>query len=139
MDMQESRYGNNIDPASAEAAVRQMAAVGILGNIFLAVFKLLAGILGRSTAMLSDAVHTLSDVFATLIAFIGVRLSKKQADREHPYGHERMECVAAIVLAAGIIVLWIGFRLDAMMWTVYGKAVGWLAGETLGRKVTADA
>ncbi len=76
-----------------------MAVVGVLGNVFLAVFKLVAGVIGHSTAMLSDSVHTLSDVFATLIAFIGVLLSKKKADKEHPYGHERLECVASLLLA----------------------------------------
>ena len=82
-----------------EKAVRQMTAVGVLGNVFLAVFKMIAGIFGHSAAMLSDAIHTLSDVFATLIAYIGVRVSRKKADREHPYGHERLECVASILLA----------------------------------------
>ena len=50
-----------------------MALAGILGNVFLAVFKLFAGIIGHSTAMLSDSVHTLSDIFATVIALIGVK------------------------------------------------------------------
>lgn len=77
----------------------RVAMVGILGNIFLAAFKLCAGIAGHSAAMLSDSLHTLSDVFATLIAFFGVTLSKKEADREHPYGHERMECVASLILS----------------------------------------
>ncbi len=76
-----------------------MAMVGILGNIFLAAFKLCAGIAGHSAAMLSDSLHTLSDVFATIVAFFGVTLAKKEADREHPYGHERMECVASLILS----------------------------------------
>ena len=50
--------------------------------------------------MVSDAVHSLSDVFATFIAFLGVRLSMKKADKEHPYGHERLECVASLILGA---------------------------------------
>ncbi len=72
--------------------------VGIAGNVMLSVFKLYAGIAGKSYAMLSDAVHSLSDVLATFIAFIGVKVSKKSADKEHPYGHERMECVASLAL-----------------------------------------
>ncbi|MCR5458740.1 MAG: cation diffusion facilitator family transporter [Acetatifactor sp.] len=82
--------------------ISKMSRVGILGNVVLAAFKLLAGIFGRSGAMISDAVHSLSDVFATLIAYIGVRLSKRQEDAEHPYGHERLECVAS--LALGLIL-----------------------------------
>lgn len=52
----------------------------------------------------SDAVHSLSDVFATLIAFIGVRLSKKSADDDHPYGHERFECVASLLLGTVLLL-----------------------------------
>ena len=81
---------------------KKLSAVGIFGNVALAAFKLLAGIFGRSGAMVSDAVHSLSDVFATFIAYIGVRLSKRKEDEEHPYGHERLECVAS--LALGLIL-----------------------------------
>lgn len=48
--------------------------------------------------MVSDAVHSLSDVFTTVVAYLGVLLSKKQEDAEHPYGHERLECVASLIL-----------------------------------------
>ncbi len=89
-----------------KSATLRMAIVGILGNIFLAVFKLIAGIIGNSSAMLSDAIHTVSDVFATIVAFIGVSFSKKKADREHPYGHERIECVASLIL--GVILAFTG-------------------------------
>ena len=75
-----------------------MSLIGIVGNVLLAAFKLFAGIFGRSGAMVSDAVHSLSDVFATLVAYIGVRLSKREEDAEHPYGHERLECVASLIL-----------------------------------------
>lgn len=82
--------------------IKKLSRVGIFGNVALAAFKLFAGIFGRSGAMISDAVHSLSDVFATLIAYIGVRLSKREEDAEHPYGHERLECVAS--LALGLIL-----------------------------------
>ena len=64
--------------------VDRLSRVGIFGNILLAAFKLFAGIFGKSGAMVSDAVHSLSDVFATLIAWIGVRLSRRAEDAEHP-------------------------------------------------------
>ena len=93
----------------------RLSRVGILGNVLLAAFKLLAGILGRSGAMVSDAVHSLSDVFATFIAWIGVRLSKRAEDTEHPYGHERLECVASLILGlilagTGIGIGWTGIN-----------------------------
>ncbi|MBR3179869.1 MAG: cation transporter [Clostridia bacterium] len=78
--------------------IKKLSAVGILGNVLLAMFKLFSGVIGKSGAMISDAVHSLSDVFATLVAFIGVVLSKRPEDREHPYGHERIECVASLIL-----------------------------------------
>lgn len=89
------------------AIIQRISLVGIVGNVALSAFKLFAGIAGNSGAMVSDAVHSLSDVFATFIAFLGVRLSKKAADREHPYGHERFECVASLLL--GVILLITGF------------------------------
>lgn len=82
---------------------RQVAAVGIGGNVALSAFKLIAGIFGNSAAMISDAVHSLSDVFATAIAFAGVRMAERDADSGHPYGHERLECVASLIL--GVILL----------------------------------
>ena len=78
--------------------VKKLSIVGILGNVLLAAFKLFAGLIGKSGAMISDAVHSLSDVFATFVAFFGVVLSKQPEDEEHPYGHERLECVASLIL-----------------------------------------
>lgn len=89
-----------------DAMLKRVSVVTVLGNVILTVFKLFAGVAGRSGAMVSDAVHSLSDVFTTLIAFLGVRLSQKPADKEHPYGHERFECVASLLL--GLILLFTG-------------------------------
>ncbi len=79
--------------------IKKLSKVGIFGNIILAAFKLFAGILGKSGAMISDAVHSLSDVFATVVAYIGVRMAQQKEDEKHPYGHERIECVASLILA----------------------------------------
>lgn len=91
-----------------ETIIRRISLVGIVGNVILSAFKMFAGIAGASGAMVSDAVHSLSDVFATLIAFLGVRLSKKVADKEHPYGHERFECVASLLLGVILLVTGLG-------------------------------
>lgn len=77
----------------------KVSVVTILVNAALAVFKLFAGIFGASMALISDAVHSASDVFSTVIVLIGVKISSKKADKKHPFGHERFECVAAIILA----------------------------------------
>ena len=93
----------------------RVSGLSILINLMLTAGKLLAGLLARSGAMISDAVHSASDVFSTLIVMIGVKLSGKESDREHPYGHERMECVAAILLsgillATGLLIGYQGIR-----------------------------
>ena len=77
----------------------RVSTVSIVVNVVLSLLKLIAGLAASSTAMVSDAIHSASDVFSTIIVMIGVHISGKQADEEHPYGHERMECVAAIILA----------------------------------------
>lgn len=101
--------------------IKKLSAVGILGNVLLAAFKLLAGIFGKSGAMVSDAVHSLSDVFATLIAYIGVRLSKRQEDAEHPYGHERFECVASLILGLILAGTAIGIGYTGMRKLLFEK------------------
>lgn len=85
-----------------------VSSVSIFVNLFLSVFKLAAGILADSTAMITDAVHSASDVFSTFIVIIGVNISEKQSDEEHPYGHERLECVASIILSMVLIITGIG-------------------------------
>ena len=98
--------------AEFQKVATRVSLVSVAGNTTLSVLKLLAGILAHSGAMISDAVHSASDVFSSLIVIVGVRLSARQADREHPYGHERFECVAAIVLAVVLAVtgLLIGYE-----------------------------
>ena len=85
------------------AAIRKMSFVSVAGNAVLSGFKLFAGIVGTSGAMISDSIHSFSDVITTVIAWIGVKVSKKEADSDHPYGHERIECIASLLL--GIILL----------------------------------
>lgn len=80
--------------------INRLSLVSILGNALLTGFKLLAGISGSSGAMVSDAIHSLSDVFTTVVAWVGTRVSTKREDKHHPYGHERIECVASLILGA---------------------------------------
>lgn len=95
-------------PAEEQRMIRKISFVGIFGNILLSSFKLFAGIYGNSSAMVSDAVHSMSDVFATFIAMLGVKLSKRTADENHPYGHERLECLASLLLGVLLLVTGIG-------------------------------
>lgn len=99
---------SQVNEAQTNTIIKRVSVVTVLGNVILTVFKLFAGVAGRSGAMVSDAVHSLSDVFTTLIAFLGVRLSQKPADKEHPYGHERFECVASLLLGLILLVTGLG-------------------------------
>lgn len=88
--------------------------ITIVGNVILSAFKLFAGIWAHSSAMISDAIHSASDVFSTFVVIIGIKLASKKPDKEHPYGHERMECVAAVLLAIVLFITGLGIGVDAL-------------------------
>ena len=97
--------------AEFEKIATRVSMVSVIGNTVLSMLKLLAGILAHSGAMISDAVHSASDVLSSFIVIIGVKLSVRAPDKEHPYGHERFECVAAIILSVvlagtGLLIGW---------------------------------
>lgn len=97
----------------------RVSTVSIVGNLLLSLFKLFAGFFAHSGAMISDAVHSASDVFSSVIVIIGIRVSSKEADRDHPYGHERLECVAAILLAAVLLMTGLSIGVSAVR-TIFG-------------------
>ena len=99
----------------------RVSAISIAGNVVLSVFKLIAGIVANSSAMVSDAVHSMSDVLSTVIVMFGVRLANKQPDKDHPYGHERFECVAAIILAVILFVTGVGIGLSGLRTVIAGS------------------
>lgn len=97
-------YLEEPDMSSNSPSVERVAAISIYGNLLLSLLKLLAGLIAHSGAMISDAVHSASDVFSSIIVIIGAKMAKKSADADHPYGHERLESVAAIVLSVILLV-----------------------------------
>ena len=104
-----------------EKTAMRVSFVSIAVNIILSVFKLLAGIFADSAAMVSDAVHSASDVFSTIVVIIGIKISSKASDKNHPYGHERLECVAAIILSTILAVTGLGFGYTALMKIISGE------------------
>lgn len=104
-----------------EKTANKVSFITIVENIFLSIFKLFAGIVANSNAMISDAIHSASDVFSTIIVIIGIRLSSKGSDKEHPYGHERMECVAAILLSVVLFITGLGIGLEATKEIIKGN------------------
>lgn len=99
---------NRATPRSLDenVVIRRLSLVSLIGNALLSGFKLLAGVWGHSGAMISDAIHSFSDVLTTFIAWFGVKVSRRAADASHPYGHERLECVASLFL--GIVLMGTG-------------------------------
>ena len=105
-----------------QAAATRVSLVSMVTNVILTVLKLAAGVLAHSGAMISDAVHSASDIFSGLIVMIGVRISSRAPDEKHPYGHERFECVAALLLS-GILALVGGtIGLNAIRDIISGRA-----------------
>ncbi len=107
------RKDRAVDDHSKKTA-NKVSAVSIILNALLSGFKLLAGIIANSNAMISDAIHSASDVFSTIVVMIGIGFSVQEADKEHPYGHERMECVAAILLSAVLFITGAGIGIQAL-------------------------
>lgn len=103
-----------MDTLSDKKIAMRVSIISIIVNVILSLFKLMAGILAQSGAMISDAVHSASDVFSTFIVIIGVNISSKKSDTKHQYGHERLECVASIILAVILAATGIGIGVSGV-------------------------
>lgn len=103
-----------------QIAVRISVVSGV-GNIVLAAFKLFAGVFGRSAAMVSDAIHSLSDVFSSMVVIAGVKIAAKDPDHDHQYGHERIECIAAIILSVVLCAVGLGIGYSGVRTVLYGN------------------
>lgn len=99
---------------SLEASVMRVSTISIAGNTALAALKALAGLAAGSGALVSDAIHSVADLSSSVIVIFGVRLSSRESDREHPYGYERFECVAAIVLSVALLITGLFIGLNAI-------------------------
>lgn len=92
--------------------VRKVGITTIIMNFLLTAAKIVGGILAKSSSLVSDGVHSASDVLSTIVVMIGARLSRAQADDDHPFGHERLESIASILLAVllGITAIFLGYN-----------------------------
>ena len=112
---------NNVTKNDFQKIANRVSIITIIGNLVLSVVKLLAGIIAHSNAMISDAIHSASDVFSTFVVIIGIKLASKNPDKEHPYGHERLECVAAIILSVVLFITGLGIGMDALKNILHGN------------------
>ena len=104
-----------------QTAATRVSLVSMITNVILTLLKLAAGLLAHSGAMISDAVHSASDIFSGLIVLLGVKISTKEPDEQHPYGHERYECVAALLLSGILAVVGGAIGIGAIKDIVSGK------------------
>lgn len=132
--------------------------VGILCNLVLFIFKFIAGMLSGSLAIIADAFNNLTDMGSSIVTMLGFKLAARPADREHPFGHGRMEYMSAAFVS--VIIMLVGFELltesasklsdpalpDASLITVIILAVSillklWLSffNRTLGKKIDSSA
>lgn len=99
----------------------EISVVTIAANFLLSVYKLAAGIIAHSGAMISDALHSASDVLSTLVVIVGIKISSKSSDKSHPYGHERFECISAVILAVLLAATGIGIGIGGVKNIVFGS------------------
>lgn len=87
------------------AKVTFVTLVGSVVNIILTVFKIFAGVLGRSTAMIADGIHSLSDLLCDIVVIVFVKISAKGRDKDHDYGHGKFETFATLIISLMLIVV----------------------------------
>ena len=111
-----------------EREIYKVTLVGSAVNLILTAFKFVAGILGRSSAMVADAVHSLSDLLTDAIVIIFVRISSKPADETHDYGHGKYETLATTLIGMALLVVAGGIIYHGVV-----DLVAWFRGEDLPR------
>ena len=109
------------DPAVRQKYGTLAGAVGIVINLILFVFKLFAGILSASVAIIADAVNNLSDAGTSIVGLVSFRLAAKPADRDHPFGHARIEYIASMIVSFLILSVGLNFFTDSAEKLLYGS------------------
>lgn len=109
-----------------EKEIRRITIVGAVVNIVLTTLKIIAGILGRSAAMIADGVHSLSDLFSDVIVLIFTHISSKGKDRDHSFGHGKFETLATLIVSVMLVVVGADFMAKGVR-----KIIGVLNGEMI--------
>ena len=118
---------------SREKEIYKVTLIGSAGNAMLLIFKFVAGILGNSSAMIADAVHSLSDFVTDLLVLVFVSISAKPQDESHDYGHGKFETIASFLIGLALVAAAIGIIVSGIMklWDWWGGAQleppGWIA------------
>ena len=111
---------------SRQRGIYQVTVIGSIVNLLLLMFKFFAGIVGQSSAMIADAVHSLSDFITDIIVIVFVRISSKPADSSHDYGHGKYETLATAIIGFVLLLVGGGICVDGV-----GNIIGAWKGESL--------
>ena len=109
-----------------EKEIYKVTLVGSAGNAALLTFKFIAGVLGNSSAMIADAVHSLSDFVTDILVLVFVNVSAKPQDQSHDYGHGKFETIASFLIGLALVAAATGIVVAGIM-----KLMAWLNGEQL--------
>lgn len=99
-------------------SITRIIRVSLFTNFFLAIIKFVFGLLGKSSALVADGIHSFSDLSTDLVALFGNRLASKPADEKHPFGHGKLEYLTSLVI--GVVVIWVGLSL---IWNLSSSGV----------------
>lgn len=101
----------------------RVSVITIILNLLLSLLKFVIGIIAHSHALISDAVHSASDVVSTIAVIFGINLSSRKSDRGHPYGHERIECIFSIILSMLLFATGAGIGISAVKTIINGNEI----------------
>lgn len=113
---------NTSNPAVRASYGTLAGAVGIVLNLLLSAIKLTAGLLSSSLSIMADAVNNLSDAGTSLVSLVSFRLAAKPADREHPFGHARIEYVASMIVSFLILNVGLDLLVDSVKSAISGQS-----------------
>ena len=85
--------------------IKKTTLLGVLGNLFLVVIKLIVGIISNSQSMLADALHSIEDMMSSVVSYIAIKISSKPSDKEHPYGHGKVEYTFSFLISIIMIIV----------------------------------
>lgn len=102
---------------------QSLGILGILGNIFLLIIKGIIGIITNSQAMIADSINSAGDIFASLMTFIGNKISSKPDDKDHNFGHGKAEYIFSLMISISMILAAITLLMSAVKTLIYGNDV----------------
>src|SRR5215469_7340815 len=105
---------NHRNDDTATGTIRRITWLGLVINVFLTIFKFIAGIVGHSSVLIADAVHSLSDLVTDFAMLLGMRYWSRPADQDHPYGHAKIETLVTLFIGFFLALVGIGLLVDAV-------------------------